>query len=140
MSAFSVCVSCLAIMLSSHLSRPVQVPVRSAYIIDRRATPSVLAVQTVPVEEHEVRGQSPFGGLVDAKEALDRRAGSDLRARVELSDPHRSRGRVDRSSCADSLRRRTANRRLAGGLAPTRLRLLLPRVLPGRGAGFGHGF
>jgi hypothetical protein len=34
--------------------------VRSAYIIDRRAGSSVLAVQAMSVEEHEVRHETPF--------------------------------------------------------------------------------
>jgi hypothetical protein len=43
----------------------------SAYIIDNRAVASVFAVQTVPIEEHEVRNRRSLDRLVDAKESLD---------------------------------------------------------------------
>ena len=86
MSAFSVCASCLAIMLSSHLSRPVQVSVRPAYIIDRRAAPAVLTVQSVPIEEDEVRPGNSVDHFVDAKKVLDRSSCAAFRARVERSD------------------------------------------------------
>jgi hypothetical protein len=87
MSAFSVCASCLAIMLSSHLSRPVQVSVRPANIVDCRAASAVLTVQSVPIEEDEVCPRHPVDDLIDAKQVLDRGPGAPFRARVERSDP-----------------------------------------------------
>jgi hypothetical protein len=60
MSAFSVCMSCLAIMLSSQLSGPVQVPVRPTNVIDGRAASSVRAVQAVSIEEHQCVTVAPF--------------------------------------------------------------------------------
>src|SRR5436190_6203353 len=73
MSAFSVCTSCLAIMLSSHLSGPVQVPVRPTNVIDGRAASSVRAVQAMAIEEHQMRHRRAVQRLIDAKKVLDGR-------------------------------------------------------------------
>src|SRR5262245_31532177 len=88
MSAFSVCTSCLAIMLSSHLSRPVQVPICPPYILDGRAGTSVFAVQSVAVEEHQMRRRGSVDGLVHSEEVLHSRAGSASRLRVKGPDLH----------------------------------------------------
>jgi hypothetical protein len=92
MSAFSVCTSCLAIMLSSHLSRPVQVPVRPTHIFDRRAATTVLAVQSVPIEKNEVRAGRSIDRFVDAKKVLDRRAEAAFGARIERFDANHPNG------------------------------------------------
>jgi hypothetical protein len=73
-------------MLSSHLSRPVQVPVRPTHIFDRRAATTVLAVQTVPIEKDEVRAGRSIDRFVDAKKVLDRGTGAAFCARVERFD------------------------------------------------------
>lgn len=90
-------VSCLAIMLSSHLSRPVQVPVRPTHIFDRRAATTVLAVQSVPIEEDEVRPCDPVDEFIDAKKVLDRCPRAAFRVRVERSDTHDANGGVPRN-------------------------------------------
>ena len=64
---------------------------RPAHIIDRRAGSSVLAVQSVPIEEHEVRGHGAFRGLIDPKEPFHRGAGPAFGLRVE--DAHADRAR-----------------------------------------------
>jgi len=58
-------------MLSSHLSRPVQVPVRPTHVLDRRAGTPMLAVQSVPIEKDEVRAGRSIDRFVDAKKVLD---------------------------------------------------------------------
>jgi len=72
-------------MLSSHLSRPVQVPVRPTHIFDRRAATTVLAVQSVPIEKDEVRAGRSIDHFVDAKKVLDRSTSAAFRAGVERS-------------------------------------------------------
>jgi hypothetical protein len=101
MSAFSVCASCLAIMLSSHLSRPVQVSVRPANIIDCRAAAAVLTVQSVPIEEDEVCPRNAIDHLVDAKKVLDRGPCAAFRARVERSDPRNANRGVGLAGASD---------------------------------------
>jgi len=59
-------------MLSSHLSGPVQVPVRPTNVIDGRAASSVRAVQAVSIEEHQVRYRCAVQRFIDAKKVLDR--------------------------------------------------------------------
>src|SRR6476620_5404712 len=86
MSAFSVCTSCLAIMLSSHLSGPVQVPVRPTNVIDGRAASSVRAVQAVAIEEHQVRHRRAVLRLIDAKKVLDRCPGAAFRLWIQSPD------------------------------------------------------
>ena len=67
---------------------------RPAYIIDRRAGSSVLAVQTVPIEEHQVRSRRAFDRFVDAKETFDGCPTPTLGLRVELAEPNGSRRRL----------------------------------------------
>ena len=84
---------------------------RPAYIIDRRAGSSVLAVQSVPIEKHEVRGHGPFRGLVDPEESFHRRAGAALCLRVEYAHADGARGLDDDRA----LRLRAASALLAAG-------------------------
>ena len=65
---------------------------RPAHIIDRRAGSSVLAVQSVPIEEHEVRGHGAFRGLVHPKESFHRGAGPAFCLRVEDAHARTVRG------------------------------------------------
>src|SRR5215212_5538790 len=88
MSAFSVVAASLTKKLSSHLSGTAQVSVCPAHIFDRRAAPTVLAVQSVPIEEDEVCAGYTVDRLVDAKKVLDRRTSAAFRPRVERSNPH----------------------------------------------------
>jgi len=57
-----------------------------AYVIDCRAAPAVLAVQSVPIEKDEVRPRNSVDDFVDAKKVLDRGSGAAFRARVERPD------------------------------------------------------
>jgi hypothetical protein len=68
---------------------------RPAYIIDRRAGSSVLAVQSVPIEKHEVRGHGSVRGLVDTKKPFHRCAGAALCLGVEYAHPDSARGLDD---------------------------------------------
>jgi hypothetical protein len=77
-------------MLSSHLSRPVQVPVRPAHVLDGRAATTVLAVQSVPIEEDEVCAGHAIDLLVDAKKVLDRGPCPAFRLGVERANPNGS--------------------------------------------------
>ena len=79
---------------------------RSAYIIDRRAGSSVLAVQTMSVEEHEVRHETPFDSLVHPEKSFHRRSGSAFRLRVEDTNADRA-GRLINHECPLGLRDRS---------------------------------
>jgi hypothetical protein len=81
-------------MLSSHLSRPVQVSVRPANIIDCRAAPAVLTVQSVPIEEDEVCPRDSVDDFIDAKKVLDGCPGAAFGSRVQRSDAGHANGRL----------------------------------------------
>jgi hypothetical protein len=91
-------------MLSSHLSRPVQVSVCPTNIIDCRAAPAVLTVQSVPVEEDEVCPRNSVDDFIDAKKVLDGRTRAAFRARVERSDARNANGGRCRTVSAAPLR------------------------------------
>jgi len=73
-------------MLSSHLSGPVQVPVRPTNVIDGRAASSVRAVQAVAIEEHHVRHRRAVQRLIDAKKVLDRCSSAAFRLWIQSPD------------------------------------------------------
>ena len=79
---------------------------RSAYIIDRRAGSSVLAVQTMSVEEHEVRHETPFDRFIYPEESFHRCSGAALRLGVQDTNADRARGLVNHE-CAPGLRDRS---------------------------------
>ena len=58
------------------------------YIVDGRAGASVLAVQSVPVEEHEVSDEDALCRLIDAKESFHRRPVPTLGLWIEDANPH----------------------------------------------------
>jgi len=94
--------------------------VRPTYIVDRRAVPSVLAVQTVPVEENEVYDRRPFHRLVDTEEPLYGCGRPTLGLGLELSQANDA-GCVDRRPGRPSPR------------SASRLRPATLRALPGSG-------
>jgi hypothetical protein len=73
-------------MLSSHLSGPVQVPVRPTNVIDGRAASSVRAVQAVSIEEHQVRHGCAVQRFIDAKKVLDRCPGAAFGLWIQSPD------------------------------------------------------
>ena len=76
---------------------------RSAYIIDRRAGSSVLAVQAMSVEEHEVRHETPFDRFINPEKSFHRCSGAALRLGVQDTNTDRARGLVSHE-CALRLR------------------------------------
>jgi chloramphenicol 3-O-phosphotransferase len=78
-------------MLSSHLSGPVQVPVRPTNVIDGRAASSVRAVQAVAIEEHQVRYRGAVQRLIDAKKVLDGCPGAAFGLRVQSANADNAR-------------------------------------------------
>ena len=68
---------------------------RSAYIIDRRAGSSVLAVQAMSVEEHEVHHETPFDRFIYPEKSFHRCSGAALRLRVQATNTDRARGLVN---------------------------------------------
>ena len=78
----------------------------------------MLAVQSVPIEEHEVRARRSIDRFVDAKQVLDRRPGAAFRAGVERSDPNYPSGFSERGLASSSAPRAPR------GLCTARLRVL----------------
>jgi hypothetical protein len=78
-------------MLSSHLSGPVQVPVRPTNVIDGRAASSVRAVQAVSIEDHQVRHGCAVHRLIDAKKVLDRCPGAAFGLWIQSPDTNNPR-------------------------------------------------
>jgi hypothetical protein len=118
-------------MLSSHLSGPVQVPVRPTNVIDGRAALSVRAVQAVAIEEHQVRHGRAIERFVHAKKVLDRCSGAAFRLWVQTA--HTNDAWYNVSVAADGplarrlLRRLRLSSRLGGGPLGGR-----PLALPAR--------
>jgi hypothetical protein len=96
--------------------------VRSAYIIDRRAGASVLAVQAMSVEEHEVRHEAPFDRFIYPEKSFHRCSDAALRLRIQGTNADRTRRLVNNES-APALRDRSVLLpagclRFAAGLRP----------------------
>jgi hypothetical protein len=109
--------------------------VRSAYIIDRRAGSSVLAVQAMPVEEYEVRHETPFDCFIYPEKSFHRCSGAALCLRVQGPNADRARGLVDHE-CALGRRARSVLLLSAGCLrfAPGLLAFAVPGDRPTRSA------
>ena len=68
---------------------------RPAHIIDGRAGSSVLAVQAVSIEEHEVSDHGAFHLLVDSKQSFHRRSRAAFCLRIEHTNAYAARGLLD---------------------------------------------
>src|SRR3982751_1817819 len=88
MSVLSMCVSCLAIMLSSILKGQSELLSVPAHIVHCPTRLPMFAVPAVSIEEHQMHRGFAIQPLLDANEVLHRRSRTTPGERIEFLDEY----------------------------------------------------